>query len=118
MAVATIPTIFYYSSITYLEMPAVMLMTIVCLRIEPLARNDTSAIKQDVGWYALILLGFIKETTLPFILMFLAYRSFYLLLEYFKTRDNDNKAIKNNEPIKKNHFLKKLTGEFTVVAAT
>ena len=118
MAVATIPTIFYYSSITYLEMPAVMLMTIVCLRIEPLARNDTSAIKQDVGWYALILLGFIKETTLPFILMFLAYRSIYLLLEFFKIRGNDKKAIKNNEPIKKNHFLKKLTGEFTVVAAT
>lgn len=79
LAVATIPVVYYYSSILYLELPAIFLMTIVCLRSEQLLTKDYSALKQDSGWYALILIGFIKETTLPFLVCFLFFRTAIIL---------------------------------------
>ncbi len=75
LAVATIPVVYYYSSILYLEMPAILLMTIVCLRVEQLLTKNYHDLKQDAGWYALILIGFIKETTLPFLICFLFFRT-------------------------------------------
>ncbi len=118
LAVATIPTVFYYSSITYLEMPAVFLMMIVCLRIEQIVTKDSLVLKQDVGWYALILLGFIKETTLPFILMCLAYRSFHLLLEYFNIRGNGHNVVNNSDTTKKPFTRKILINELVIIVAT
>ena len=75
LAVGVIPVVYYYSSILYLEMPAVFLMTVVCLRAGDLLKKDFGELKKDPGWYALILTGFIKETTLPFLLCFLVVRS-------------------------------------------
>ena len=75
LAIGTIPIVFYYSSILYLEIPAIFLMTLVCIRISNLLQKDFVGLKQDIGWYALILIGFIKETTLPFLLCFLIYRT-------------------------------------------
>ncbi|MEI7846762.1 MAG: hypothetical protein WCK35_13260 [Chloroflexota bacterium] len=74
LAIATIPLLFYYSSILYLELPAVFLMLVVCLRIKNLLLADFDEIKNDPAWYALILIGFIKETALPFLLIFLFFR--------------------------------------------
>lgn len=73
-AVATIPIVFYYSSILYIELPAVCLMTIVCFRAESLLRDDFNKIKQTGAWYALVLLGFVKETATVFLLCFLLFR--------------------------------------------
>lgn len=75
IAIALIPSVYYYTSILYLEMPIVLLMTIVCLRIEKLLTLDFSDLKQDPGWYALILVGFLKETTLPFMFCFILIRT-------------------------------------------
>lgn len=74
-AVATIPIVFYYSSVLYIEMPAVCLMTIVCFQAETLLRDDLDKIKQTSGWFALVLLGFIKETVIVFLLCFLFCRA-------------------------------------------
>lgn len=74
ISVASIPVVYYYSSIFYLELPAVCLMFIVCLRIEHLLDSDFEEIRNDPGWYALILIGFIKETAIPFLLVFVAFR--------------------------------------------
>lgn len=74
LAVATIPLVFYYSSILYLEPPAVLLMTIVCLDINNLLYKNSNDISKLPGWYALILIGFIKETTIPFLLCFIVIR--------------------------------------------
>jgi len=74
IAVAIIPSVFYYSSVLYLEMPAVMLMTLACLNSEQLLTGEFRDIKHNPGWYALILIGFIKETTLPFVLCFVGAR--------------------------------------------
>ncbi len=86
MAVATIPLIFYYSSILYIEPPAVFLMTIVCLDISSLLHKDNQEILQVPGWYALILIGFIKETTTPFLLCFIAVRWIVQLQTWSKRR--------------------------------
>ncbi len=70
-AIGTIPIIFYYSSILYLEMPVVLLMFIVCIRIKELLELDFDKIRKNQSWYALILLGFIKETAIIFLISFL-----------------------------------------------
>ncbi|MCB0208386.1 MAG: hypothetical protein KDJ52_03625 [Anaerolineae bacterium] len=74
LAVATTPVIWYYSSTLYMEMPALVLMTVVCFRIKSIIRGDLSTISTQPAWYALILVGFIKETTLPFLMSFVLLR--------------------------------------------
>jgi hypothetical protein len=74
LAAASLPLVYYYSSILYLELPAVVLMLVVCLNIRSLLKDDYQAIRQNPAWYALILVGFIKETTLPFLIGFIGWR--------------------------------------------
>ena len=70
-AIGTMPVIVYYSSILYLEMPAIVLMTVVCINAEKLLTDDLDTIKTNPAWYALLFIGFIKDNTLPFLLCFL-----------------------------------------------
>ncbi|MFC1975644.1 hypothetical protein ACFLXQ_04540 [Chloroflexota bacterium] len=74
IAIGTMPLVFYYSSILYLEMPAVLLMTFVCFNIKELLQRDLRDLSKHPAWYALILIGFIKETTIPFIFSFILIR--------------------------------------------
>ena len=74
ISIATLPLVFYYSSILYLEMPAVFLMMVVSFRIKDLLQDDSASVKRNAGWYCLILIGFIKETTIPFLACYLACR--------------------------------------------
>jgi hypothetical protein len=74
LAVASVPLVYYYSSILYIEMPAIALMLIVCFNITNLLKDDFEKIKQNPAWYALILTGFIKETTIPFLVCFVGWR--------------------------------------------
>ncbi len=104
-AVATIPLVFYYSSILYIEPPAVFLMTIVCLDIDNLLHKSCKDISQVPSWYALILIGFIKETTIPFLLCFIAIRSI---------RQLRARSKKNCEEKSENTLLNLLVGEFGI----
>lgn len=72
--VFTTPVLFYYSSILYLELPAVLLMTIVALHSEELLRGNLRSAVHHPAWVALVLIGFIKETALPFLIAFVACR--------------------------------------------
>jgi hypothetical protein len=74
LAAATIPELFYYSSLLFLEMPAVVLMFLVCVNIEQLLTLSFNDLTKSPSWYALILIGFIKETVVPFLLCFMVYR--------------------------------------------
>ncbi len=85
LSIATIPVVFYYSSILYIEPPAILLMTIVCLEINNLTYEDGGKLAQNPNWYALILIGFVKETTIPFLLCFLACREIIQLRKWFTT---------------------------------
>ncbi len=74
LAVATVPIVFYYSAIVYLELPAVLLMTIVCLDADALLTESAADIRARPSWLALVLIGFLKETTTPFLFVFVACR--------------------------------------------
>jgi hypothetical protein len=67
LAVASIPVVLYYSSVLYLEMPAVLLMTVVCLGAEIWTTCAPEELPGKPEWYALILLGFVKETVPAFL---------------------------------------------------
>ena len=71
---ATIPLVHYYSSILYLELPSAFLMLIVALNIRMLLYDDFENIRNTTAWYALILIGFIKETSASFLICFLICR--------------------------------------------
>jgi hypothetical protein len=74
LVVATVPLVFYYSSILYLEPLATALMLIACLRMGDLLRVGFEEIRNIPAWYALVILGFIKETAVVFLLCFIACR--------------------------------------------
>ena len=74
ISVLSLPLVFYYATIFYLELPAVFLMSVVCFQIKDLVYQDSVQVRQRSGWYALIFIGFIKETTVPFLVCFLFVR--------------------------------------------
>ena len=102
---ATIPIVYYYSSILYLELPAVFLMLVVSLNIKSLLMEDYPKIRQNPAWYALILIGFIKETTIPFLICFLGWRLITSLLQ------------KRLSPRTIKHLLLKLSEEVRIALA-
>ena len=75
LGVATMPIVWYYSSILYLEPPAVLLLTLVCLRADRLLSGDPAALRREPAWYALILAGFIKESMFPVLACWLLVRA-------------------------------------------
>lgn len=74
-AVALVPVVFYYSSILYLEMPAVLLLTLVFLDADELLHAGTAELKKRPAWYALLATGFVKETMAVFLGAFLLSRA-------------------------------------------
>jgi hypothetical protein len=84
LAVGTMPMIFYYSSVAYLELPAVLMMTIVCFGATELLSAEFGEVKRHRAWYALLLIGFLKETALPFLAAFAVCRIAMSLLALWK----------------------------------
>ncbi|HVP10879.1 MAG TPA: hypothetical protein VMV94_06770 [Phycisphaerae bacterium] len=76
LALASVPLLYRYSSILYLELPAVFLMTVACFSARVLLTRDYDEIRRSPAWLALISIGFVKETTAPFLLAFLLCRAF------------------------------------------
>ena len=86
-AIITLPLVYYYSSILYIELPAIVLMTVVCFNLQSLLQDDFTKLQQNPAWYALILIGFIKETTILFLLCFV----FWRLIAFLKRQIADSK---------------------------
>ena len=82
-AAGSLPLIYYYSSILYLEMPALLFMLPVFFKIEDIITKDWEDIKTTPAWYCLLVIGFIKQTVIPFLACLLYYETF---LFYQKTR--------------------------------
>lgn len=89
---ASLPLVRYYSTIFYLEMPAVLCMTVVLFNADTLLRSSLSTLIRSTGWYALLMLGFIKETTLPFLAAFLVCRLAFRWHEFRKSRASPRNA--------------------------
>lgn len=77
LSVLSMPLIYYYSSIYYLEPLAIFLMCVVAVNIDRLVKATSSEIKTIPAWYAFLLIGFIKETTAVFIFTFIVIRWLY-----------------------------------------
>lgn len=109
LSIGFMPIIFYYSSILYLEFPAILLMTFVCFNIEDLIQSDIKIIKKLPSWYALLLVGLIKETDLPFIFCFilvrLIYRMWITSIANHALAAKDNKQGQTFLPIIKSELL-------------
>ncbi len=102
LAAASMPLVYYYSSILYIELPAIVLMLIVCIHAPRLLKDEPATIRQNPAWYALILIGFIKETTIPFLVCFLGWR---LIASVFRGRFS---------PGSLQQFLQKVGGEILI----
>jgi hypothetical protein len=74
ISLATMPLLYYYSSILYLELPVTVLMLIVCLDMDTLLHEKFPEISRSPSWYALIFIGFIKETAVIFLFVFIVFR--------------------------------------------
>lgn len=89
----SIPLVFYYSSILYLEMPAVLLMVIVCLNSDALIRSSPRELVQKPHWYALVLIGFVKENTIIFLIALLLCRLAFQLRNLWPTGNRWRAAL-------------------------
>jgi len=67
LAVGTTPLLSYYSTVLYLELPAIVLLTVVCLRSKEMLEADAAELRRDVGWPCLLAAGLVKETLVPFL---------------------------------------------------
>lgn len=66
-AVVSVPTLAHYSTVCYLEMPMVACAFVVCMNLDRLLRADSRELRGQIAWIALLLMGFLKETSAPFV---------------------------------------------------
>ncbi len=83
-AFSTIPILLFYSSILYLEMPIIFLMLLCVWNIKILVKDDSEKLKQHYVWYILLLLSFLKESVLIFLLLIFAVRMSYQMFTRHK----------------------------------
>jgi hypothetical protein len=74
VAALTIPILQFYGSLVCLETPVLTLLGIAALRASALMQDDAKRVRGDLGWLALVLAGFTKETLLPVLAAFVAGR--------------------------------------------
>ncbi|MBN1392145.1 MAG: hypothetical protein JW947_05010 [Sedimentisphaerales bacterium] len=94
-ALALTPTIYYYSTTLYLELPSVALLFIALYFIEPIVAGDFKSVRSSPGWYALMAAGFIKENIASFIAGIIVLRIFVRAITICKTKDINIRAILN-----------------------
>ncbi len=81
-SIISIPSVYYYSSILYLEPLILLLTTVILVNINALLAKDLKSKKvENLGWICLLLLGFIKETVVPILVGFLFIRGIKWIFE-------------------------------------
>jgi len=80
LGIMTVPVIYYYGSILYLEMPAILLMTICIFDIDGLISSNSSEIKKRLSWYSLLMIPLFKESFIMFLFGISGLRFFYHLI--------------------------------------
>jgi len=92
LAVVTIPIVYYYSAIVYLELPAVVLMAIVCFDADALLTAPAGEIRGRPAWAGLVMIGFLKETTTPFLFAFVLCR---VVSRWMKSRGRVEEVVRD-----------------------
>ncbi len=93
IAIISMPVLFYYSSIFYLEILAVLLMCLVTNDIKNIICSEWTEIRYLPAWYALIIIGFIKETTVVFLFLVITFRWIYRGIKFLQHHLRNKKAF-------------------------
>jgi hypothetical protein len=94
-ALTLTPTVYYYSTTLYLELPSVALLFIALYFIEPILTEDFKSVRSSPGWYALLAAGFIKENIVSFIAGIIVLRLFVRAIIIVKTKSINIRTILN-----------------------
>ncbi|MBN2054180.1 hypothetical protein JW905_04620, partial [bacterium] len=93
LCVVTIPTVHYHATILYLELPAVLLLTLALADVERFAGAGLRELRRLPAWYALLAVSFIKETMFIPILFLLVIRLGVRLQCSFTHRWHDRRRV-------------------------
>lgn len=78
----TVPLVYYFSTIFYLEMAIVLVMTYCVFNIRDVLFDDAHTLMRKPVWIALLLLGFLKETVAIILILLLVSRCIAQLLNH------------------------------------
>lgn len=91
----TVPLLYFYSSLLYLEMPIVLLMTICVFDLKSLIFLKNEELLTRPSWYCLLLISFFKETVLVFLLFIITARIIYQVRFIEKSKERLFQELKN-----------------------
>ncbi len=80
LAIASIPNLWYYSSILYPELLLILLLCVVIFHLDAVHYEKLDQIKESPFWFAAICAGFLKETYLPVIAALILLRAVFLFI--------------------------------------
>lgn len=80
-AFVTVPLVYFYSNLLYLEMPVVLLMTICVFDLESLILLPVENLFKKPGWYCLLFIAFLKETVFMFLFIIVMARFSYQIIQ-------------------------------------
>lgn len=95
IAIATLPMVLFFASTYFLEFMAVLLMAVVAVFAGKLLKDDFAKLKQHPAWIALLFIGFMKETTIFFLLIFLGTRFLFKVPDIFTRKAIYFKKLKD-----------------------
>lgn len=75
LSLLTIPNLLYHGTIVYLELPAVFLAFVCLTDARRLLVTPYPDVCRRWSWWALVFLGFTKETAFPWLLIYACFRS-------------------------------------------
>jgi len=85
--IATVPSLYYYSSVVYLSIPEVVLMIVCLFDIDALLHMPFDKLVKRPSWYCLILTYFFKETALISIIIIFIIRFIIQMGMFSSVRD-------------------------------
>lgn len=90
LGVVSIPLVYFYTSLLYLEMPIVLLMTVCIFDLKSILYLEHEKLLNRPSWYCLLLISFLKETAIIFLLLILCLR----VIHQIKMNIRSSKLIK------------------------
>jgi hypothetical protein len=73
-AFISIPLLYFYTSLLYLEMPVVLLLTYCVFNIKDILTPESEVCMRKPVWFALLIMSFLKETVFILLLLLLTAR--------------------------------------------
>jgi hypothetical protein len=85
LSMVTVPLVYFYTSLLYLEMPIVFLMIVCIFDIKSTLSLPFKEMSTRPQWYCLLLISFLKETAVIFLLLIVLLRFIYQIKANIKS---------------------------------